>query len=283
MKKIMVVDDDPGIRELIRLYFEVDGYEVISYSTGEDALANYLYDLPDAIIQDIMLPGIDGNEVVRSIRTYSSVPIIMLTAKSGSETMIAGLQNGADDYLEKPFDPKVLVARVEAVIRRAEGKLEMANNGKKITGKSYVHLKPEDMPEDPNNPGGEGSPSPDPVGETPISQETSSAQTPIAQTDSAMVKIDNLVVDKNSYLAYLDDVPIKLSPKELELLYFLACHPNKVFSRKELMNKLWHNGPQGSSRTIDVHIKRIREKFPDEAHPAWSVDTVWGRGYIFKC
>lgn len=283
MKKIMVVDDDPGIRELIRLYFEVDGYEVVSYSTGEDALANYLYDLPDAIIQDIMLPGIDGNEVVRSIRTYSSVPIIMLTAKSGSETMIAGLQNGADDYMEKPFDPKVLVARVEAVIRRAEGKLELAGNMKEVSGESYVHLKPENQAERSDAPGGEASPSPVPEAASPVSQVLPSDRSLKPKADNGIIKIDNLVVDKNSYLAYLDDVPIKLSPKELELLYFLACHPNKVFSRKELMNNLWQNGPQGSSRTIDVHIKRIREKFPDEAHPAWSVDTVWGRGYIFKC
>lgn len=276
----MVVDDDPGIRELIRLYFEVDGYEVVSYSTGEDALANYLHDMPDAIIQDIMLPGIDGNEVVRSIRTYSTVPIIMLTAKSGSEKMIAGLQNGADDYMEKPFDPKVLVARVEALIRRAEIKLEMTGDLKKVSGESYVHLQPENG----DAPGGKASGSQNSGAENLTSQQPSHlGRGPVPQKDDAVVKIDNLVVDKNSYLAYLDDVPIKLSPKELELLYFLACHPNKVFSRKELMNTLWQNGPQGSSRTIDVHIKRIREKFPDEAHPSWSVDTVWGRGYIFKC
>lgn len=279
MKKIMVVDDDPGIRELIRLYFEVDGYEVVSYSTGEDALANYLHDMPDAIIQDIMLPGIDGNEVVRSIRTYSSVPIIMLTAKSGSEKMIAGLQNGADDYMEKPFDPKVLVARVEAVVRRAEGKLEMTGDLKDVTGESYVHLKPENG----DLPVGDDSGSQASGTGNRNAQPSPQRRAPVGQTGTGVVKIDNLIVDKNSYLAYLDDVPIKLSPKELELLFFLACHPNKVFSRKELMNTLWQNGPQGSSRTIDVHIKRIREKFPDEAHPSWSVDTVWGRGYIFKC
>ncbi len=222
--KILVVDDDKNICELIRLYIEKEGYTVILAHNGEDAIVKFEINKPDLILLDIMLPGLDGWQVCREIRKKSSIPIIMITAKGETFDKVLGLELGADDYVVKPFDAKEIVARVKAVLRRI--------------GK--------------------------PMGE-----------------DAKEVVYDKLVVNMTKYELKVDNKVVDTPPKELELLFHLASNPNKVFTRDQLLDEVWGFEYYGDSRTIDVHVKRLREKL-EGVSDKWNLKTVWGVGYKFE-
>ncbi|MFU0799254.1 MAG: response regulator transcription factor [Xylanivirga thermophila] len=222
-QKIIVVDDDPNIGQLVKLYLEKEGYEVEHYLNGIDTLNAFRQSSPNLIILDIMLPGMDGWDVCKEIRKVSDVPIIMLTAKGETFDKVLGLELGADDYIVKPFDTKELVARVKAVLRRAQ-------------------------------------------------------QTKILDKE---VVLSNLVVNISNYTVLYHGENIQMPPKELELLYFLASHVNKVFTREQLLEQVWGFDFYGDSRTVDVHIKRLREKLNDP-NEKWEIKTVWGVGYKFE-
>lgn len=235
MKKVLVVDDDPNIVEVLRLYFDKDGFAVISCLTGERAVDTFLAAKPDLVVLDLMLPGKDGYDICREIRKTSDVPIIMLTARTDTLDKVVGLELGADDYVQKPFEPKELLARVKAVLRRVEKKDERL----------------------------------------------------VSQPDSVeageIVQYKGLVVDKARYVVLVDDQEIEMPPKELELLFFLASHPNRVFTREQLLENVWGYDFYGESRTVDVHVKRIREKIEDPRRDVnWQIKTVWGVGYKFE-
>lgn len=221
--KIMVVDDDPNISQLIKLYLDKEGYKVECYLDGLLCLEAFRNNPPNLVILDIMLPGMDGWEVCKNIRKISDIPIIMLTAKGETFDKVLGLELGADDYIVKPFDPKELMARVKAVLRRSMGTNE----------------------------------------------------------DGQIVSYPNLTINISDYTVTLKGENIECPPKELELLYFLASHPNKVFTREQLLEQVWGYDFYGDSRTVDVHIKRLREKLKiDDSN--WSIKTVWGVGYKFE-
>ena len=222
--KILVVDDDTNICELLRLYLEKDGFETIVVHDGEAALEEVNKQNPDMILLDIMLPKLDGWQVCREIRKTSSVPIIMLTAKGETFDKVLGLELGADDYVVKPFDAKEVVARVKAVLRRSN---------------------PEDN-------GG--------VKE---------------------VRYDKLIINLTNYELIVDGKQIDTPPKELELIYHLASNPNRVYTRDQLLDEVWGFDYYGDSRTVDVHVKRLREKL-EGVSPNWSLKTVWGVGYKFE-
>lgn len=228
-QKILIVDDDENIAELISLYLMKECYDTKTVEDGEAALAAFRSYNPNLILLDLMLPGIDGYEVCKEIRKTSSVPIIMLSAKGEIFDKVLGLELGADDYIIKPFDSKELVARVKAVLRRYHPKTTAAP-------------KPE-------------------------------------QTGS-FVEYADLIINQTNYSVLYHDETIELPPKELELFYFLASHPNQVFTREQLLDHIWGYDYIGDTRTVDVHIKRLREKFKD--HPAWGIATVWGIGYKFE-
>lgn len=221
--KILIVDDDVNISELIRLYLEKEGYEVRAVFNGIKAIEAFREFTPNLVILDIMLPGIDGWQVCREIRKVSSIPIIMLTAKGETFDKVLGLELGADDYIVKPFESKELVARVKAVLRR------------------YDHK----------------------------------------EIDVQEVVYPNLVVNKSNYTVKVNGKELELPPKELELLYFLASNPNKVFTREQLLEHVWGFDFYGDSRTVDVHVKRLREKIEAEDQK-WQLKTVWGVGYKFE-
>ncbi|HHW70865.1 MAG TPA: response regulator transcription factor [Clostridiales bacterium] len=223
IQRIMVVDDDPHINELVKLYLEKEGYNVECYLNGWDALNAFKNNPPHLMILDIMLPGMDGWDVCKEVRKISEVPIIMLTAKGETFDKVLGLELGADDYIVKPFDPQELVARVKAVLRRTN---------------------------------------------------------PIKSLDEK-VEYPNLSVNLSNYNVVYKGEILELPPKELELLYFLAAHPNKVFTREQLLEQVWGFDYYGDSRTVDVHIKRLREKLQDP-NEAWQIKTVWGVGYKFE-
>ena len=223
-QKILVVDDDEHIAELISLYLIREGYETKEVYNGNDAVKAAEEFKPDLIMLDIMLPGMDGYGVCREIRKTSNVPIIMLTAKGDTIDKVLGLELGADDYIVKPFDPKELTARVKAVLRRYEKT---------------------DSPKDGN-----------------------------------ILEFDNLEINLNNYTVKYYGEYLNFPPKEFELLYFLAKRPNQVFTRDQLLDKIWGYEYIGDTRTVDVHIKRIREKF--DKKNKWSVKTVWGVGYKFE-
>lgn len=223
--KIMVVDDDEHIAELISLYLLREGYETCEVYNGTDAIKKFEEFKPNLIMLDIMLPGIDGYQVCREIRKISNVPVIMLTAKGDTFDKVLGLELGADDYMVKPFEPKELIARIKAVLRRYEVKDKEAENGNKLT-------------------------------------------------------FTNLEINMDNYTVTYHGNELSFPPKEFELLYFLAKRPNQVFTRDQLLDKIWGYEYIGDTRTVDVHIKRIREKF-DESE-SWSVKTVWGVGYKFE-
>ncbi len=223
-KKALVVEDDRNIAELLRLYLEKDGFEVVIASDGGRGLELATEEHPDIVLLDIMLPVKDGWEVCRGIRQTSKVPIIMLTAKGETLDKISGLEMGADDYITKPFDVKELVARVHAVMRRAEG--GDAGGEKKLT-------------------------------------------------------FDKLVINLDSYELIVDGKRIDTPPKEMELLYHLASTPNRVYTRNQLLDEVWGFDYFGDSRTVDVHIKRLREKL-EGVSDQWSLKTVWGVGYKFE-
>ncbi len=222
--KILIVDDESNIVELIRLYLEKEGFFTVSAKNGTEALAKFRSENPDLIILDIMIPEPDGWQVCREIRRSSNVPIIMLTAKSETFDKVLGLELGADDYLTKPFEAKELVARVKAVLRRTETK--------------------------------EGE------------------QKKVITFENLSINIDNYELEINGKLV---DVP----PKELELLYFLASNPNRVYTREQLLEEVWGFDYFGDSRTVDVHIKRLREKL-ESVEGNWHLKTVWGVGYKFE-
>lgn len=231
-QKILIVDDDTNIAELIELYLTKECFQCEQAHDGEAALKKHTSFQPDLILLDIMLPGIDGYDVCREIRKTSSVPIIMLSAKGEVFDKVLGLELGADDYIIKPFDSKELVARVKAVLRRykpADKKTEGAEP--EDTGKETIHYQ-------------------------------------------------DLTVSLSNYsVTYLGQA-IEMPPKELELLYFLATHPNQVFTREQLLDRIWGYEYVVDTRTVDVHIKRLREKIKD--HDKWCIATVWGIGYKFE-
>jgi len=221
--KVLVVDDDVNICELIRLYLEKEGCEVLTVHDGKKGLESFTESAPNIVILDIMLPGMDGWQVCREIRKISNIPIIMLTAKGETFDKVLGLELGADDYIVKPFEPKELVARVKAVLRRYERK----------------------------------------------------------DYDVKEVVFPNLVINKSTYVVKLNGKDLELPPKELELLYFLASNPNKVFTREQLLENVWGFDFYGDSRTVDVHVKRLREKIESPGQ-VWQLKTVWGVGYKFE-
>ena len=222
--KILLVDDDPNIRQLVRLYLEKEGYETETAERGDDALNLFKKNPPQIVLLDLMLPGMDGWQVCREIRKISTIPIIMLTAKDETFDKVLGLELGADDYMTKPFDPKELIARIKAVMRRTQ---------------------------------------------TAVAPERELA-------------FPNLVINMSTYLVTYNGKDIEMPPKEIELLYFLAAHPNKVFTRDQLLEQVWGFDYFGDSRTVDVHIKRIREKLPGSEEYGWQIKTVWSVGYKFE-
>ena len=233
--KVLLVDDDPSIIEVLKLYFEKEGYQVVTCMQGDKAFAVFNTSKPDIIILDLMLPGTDGNDICREIRKTSDVPIIMLTARTDTLDKIIGLELGADDYIPKPFEPKEVLARVKAVLRRTERR---------------------------DNP------------QTAPAEEEKSAD---------IVTYPGFSVDKIRYVVTVDGNEIYMPPKELELLFFLASNPNRVFTREQLLENVWGYDFYGESRTVDVHIKRIREKIENpDREQNWCIKTVWSKGYKFE-
>ncbi|MCR5587560.1 MAG: response regulator transcription factor [Lachnospiraceae bacterium] len=228
-QKILIVDDDNNIAELVALYLNKEFFDTQIVNDGTSAVSAFKSYSPDLILLDIMLPGIDGYEVLREIRKTSQVPVIMLSAKGETFDKVLGLELGADDYINKPFDNKEMVARVKAVLRR-------------FTNTSQA------------------GPS-----ENPNEEKVTYPDLTINLTDYSVLYKGNLV---------------EMPPKELELFYYLASHPNQVFTREQLLDRIWSYDYIGDTRTIDVHIKRLREKFSD-SHD-WSIATVWGIGYKFE-
>ncbi|MFV0363236.1 MAG: response regulator [Suipraeoptans sp.] len=228
-QKILIVDDDENIAELISLYLAKECYETKMVHTGEDAINVFDTFIPDLVILDLMLPGIDGYQVCREIRTKASTPIIMLSAKGEVFDRVLGLELGADDYMIKPFDSKELVARVKAVLRR------------------YNSIIKSDHAKDSN---------------------------------IKVVKYPGIEINLTNYSVFVDGKSVDMPPKELELLFFLASSPNQVFTREQLLDQIWGYDYIGDTRTVDVHIKRLREKVRD--HDEWKLGTVWGIGYKFE-
>lgn len=227
-QKILIVDDDENIAELIALYLSKECYDTKCVYDGEEALKAFESYEPNLILLDLMLPGIDGYQVCREIRTKSSTPVIMLSAKGEIFDKVLGLELGADDYMVKPFDTKELIARVKAVLRR------------------YQPAKPE----------------------------TTSA------SKEKRVSYDGLTISLTNYTVVCDGATVEMPPKEIELLFFLASSPNQVFTREQLLDQIWGYEYIGDTRTVDVHIKRLREKIKD--HAQWNIGTVWGIGYKFE-
>lgn len=222
---ILLVDDDPNISHLVQLYLEKEGFDVTLASRGDEGLAAFRRLPPSLILLDVMLPGLDGWQVVRAVRQTSQIPIIMLTAKDETFDKVLGLELGADDYITKPFEPKELVARVKAVLRRTQG--------------------------------GEGE-------------------------KSEAVSFPGLTISLSRYEVHYRGRQVEMPPKELEVFYFLASHANMVFTREQLLEQVWGFDFFGDSRTVDVHIKRLREKLPGCEELGWSIRTVWGVGYKFE-
>jgi DNA-binding response OmpR family regulator len=226
-QKIMIVDDDSNIAELISLYLTKECFETEIFGDGESAIAGFDTFMPDLILLDLMLPGIDGYQVCREIRAKSQTPIIMLSAKGEVFDKVLGLELGADDYMEKPFDTKELVARVKAVLRRYKAAPEV-----------------------------------------------------VEETEVKCVEYPDLTINQTNYSVIYMGKSIDMPPKELELLFFLASRPNHVFTREQLLDQIWGYEYIGDTRTVDVHIKRLREKLGD--HEKWRIATIWGIGYKFE-
>ena len=220
--KILIVDDDENICEVIKMYVENAGYEVQVANDGKAAETVFLDYKPDLVLLDIMLPNIDGIDVLKWIRKDYETPVIMLTAKGETFDKVLGLELGADDYIVKPFEPKEMLARIKAVLRR----YSVDNENKEV------------------------------------------------------LKFDQLTIDINSYTVTYRNEDIKMPPKEFELLYYLANNKNRVFTREQLLCEVWGYDYPGDSRTVDVHVKRLREKL--QGGPNWQIETVWGVGYKFE-
>ena len=223
--KILIIDDDSNICELLKLYFENEGYSVKVAHDGVEGISMFKIYEPDLVLLDIMLPKKDGWQVCREIREMSGKPIIMETAKGEVFDKVLGLELGADDFVVKPFDMKELSARVKSVLRRY--------------------------------------------------------QTPATQSDDEVIKFDNIEISHQKYELKLNGKPVDVPPKELELLYFLASNYNRVFTRDQLLDKVWGFDYLGDSRTVDVHVKRLREKL-EGVSDKWILKTVWGVGYKFE-
>ena len=222
-EKILVVDDDSNIAELLRLYLEKEGYEVYTANNGGDAVKVYKEKEPDLMLLDIMLPVLDGWQVCREVRKFSEKPIIMITAKGDTFDKVLGFELGADDYIVKPFEPKEVMARVKAVLRRS------------------------------------GS---------------------ADKQDIKEVRFDKLIINLTNYELVVDGKKIDTPPKELELIYHLASNPNRVFTRDQLLDEVWGFDYYGDSRTVDVHVKRLRAKL-EGVSDKWELKTVWSVGYKF--
>ncbi|BEP29292.1 response regulator transcription factor [Helicovermis profundi] len=221
-KKVFIVDDDPNISGLISLYLSKEGYTTTEFLSGKEMLTKFSENIPDLILLDIMLPEMDGYEVLREIRKISKVPVIMVTAKNDTFDKVLGLELGADDYMVKPFDPKEMLARVKAVIRRYSDTTD----------------------------------------------------------DSNVLVLPNLIINMTDFNLTYFGKKMEIPPKEMELLYHLASHPNRVFTREQLLDQIWGYDYIGETRTVDVHIKRLREKLSNQTE--WEIKTVWGVGYKFR-
>ncbi len=224
MLKILLVDDDPNIRQLVNLYLQKEGFEVMMADRGDEALKMFKASPPNLMLLDIMLPGMDGWQVCREVRKISNIPIIMLTAKDETFDKVLGLELGADDYVAKPFDMKELVARIKAVTRRFQA----------------------------------------------------------ADAPEKELVFPGLTININQYTVMYMGKELEMPPKELELLYFLASHPGMVFTREQLLEQVWGYDYFGDSRTVDVHVKRLREKLTEGEKLGWQIKTVWGVGYKFE-
>lgn len=222
-KEILIVDDDKNICEVIKLYLQKEGYKVTLAYDGQAGIEAFERSTPSLVVLDIMMPRKDGWEVLKQIRKSSAVPVIMLTAKGETIDKVLGLELGADDYIVKPFDPKEFIARVKAVMRRAN----------------------------------------------------------MQEEENRQIKYDDLMIDISNYTVTYKGQIVEMPPKEIELLFFLASHPNKVFTREQLLQQVWDFEFFGDSRTVDVHIKRLRKKLYDQG-PNWEIKTVWGVGYKFE-
>ncbi len=225
--KILVVDDNNNICELLRLYLTKENFEVIIAADGSEGIKKFISEAPDLVLLDIMMPNVDGWQVLREIRQFSKCPIIMLTAKGDTVDKVLGLELGADDYVVKPFDAKEVVARIKAILRRTGDSVESESASKKI------------------------------------------------------IMFNKLVVNLESYELKVDGKTVDTPPKELELLFHLASNPNRVYTRDQLLDEVWGFEYYGDSRTVDVHVKRLREKL-EGVSDEWSLKTVWGVGYKFE-
>ena len=223
MDKILIVDDDKNIAELLKIYLEKENFATVTAFDGLEAIALFDQEQPSLVLLDVMLPKLDGWQVCRHIRENSSAPVIMLTAKGETFDKVLGFDLGCDDYIVKPFDAKEVIARVRAVLRRAQ----------------------------------------------PI------------ETEKKELVFENLSININSYIMRVNGVQADTPPKELELIYHLASHPNRVFTRNQLLDEVWGFDYYGDSRTVDVHVKRLREKL-EGVSEKWALKTVWGVGYKFE-
>lgn len=228
-QRILLVDDDPNISHLVRLYLEKEGFSVTEAARGDTALESFQQEAPALVLLDVMLPGMDGLAVLKEIRKTSKVPVIMLTARDETFDKVLGLELGADDYVTKPFETKELVARVKAVLRRA----------------------------------------PEPESAAP------------SEADDTL-RFPQLTVSLARYEVTYEGREVEMPPKELEVLYYLASHPNMVFTREQLLERVWGFDFFGDSRTVDVHIKRLREKLTECEKYGWEIHTVWRVGYKFE-
>ena len=223
IKRILLLDDDVNINNLVSLYLSKEGFEVLSALRGDEAVAIFKKEKVDLLILDVMVPVMDGWQVLGEVRKSSNVPIIMLTAKDDTFDKVMGFELGADDYITKPFEPKQLIARIKALLRRTS-----------------------------------------------------------TEVDSKSLQFEALSINMNEYVVRYENEVIEMPPKEIELLYFLASHSNKVFTREQLLESVWDFDFFGDSRTVDVHIKRLREKFPDSEKYGWQIKTIWRVGYKFE-
>lgn len=227
MPKILIADDEQSIREILRIYLENEGYEVVEAEDGADALRKIEFEKPDLVLLDIMMPILDGIEVCRQVRKHHTIPIIMATAKDEDDDRILGLEMGADDYVTKPFNNRELMARVKAVLRRTGAKEEVPVKAK------------------------------------------------------ARLEFEGLIIDVDSYTVTSFGKNVALTTRELELLWHLASNPNKAFSRNQLLEEIWGYSYYSDTRTVDTHIKRIRQKLAIPQENSWDIETVWGLGYKF--
>ena len=224
---VLIADDDAKIRELLELYLSKEGFVVEQAADGAEAILKAQQLKPDLIVLDIMMPVMDGMEVCRQVRKFSRVPVIMLTARTEDEDRILGLELGADDYVSKPFNPRELIARVKAVLRRVPGRDEERSGGE-------------------------------------------------------ILKFPQLLINRQEYVVTSSGNSVQLTAKEMELLWHMASHPGRVFSREQLLESIWGYEYFGDTRTVDTHIKRIRQKLEVKADSLWDIKTVWGVGYKFE-